>query len=92
MKFEEVEVGMTVVKARRYSKNEYCKFGGGSNRVPIQTRGTVTGKSKKRVGVNFRNGVYWHVSASELDPAKTKENMALLKSKRPPGINIHEVI
>ncbi len=57
--------GDRVVKVKRYSKDKYCKQGGGEKNVPIGTVGII----KRTIGdinVDFDNGVNWNLDESEL--------------------------
>ena len=63
-----MRVGDRVVKARRYSVDEYCAFGGDERTVPIGSTGTITDIPIDRINVCFdRGGINWGLDQSELD-------------------------
>ncbi len=65
MKFRQ---GDQVIKARRYSEDVYCKFGGGPTGVPLGTMGKIERMDgRSEAIVKFRNGHRWWVSTKELD-------------------------
>ena len=56
-----------VVKARKYSDDQYCRYGGGERSVPIGTKGIIrSNEIPDLVSVEFNNGVCWNVHPSEL--------------------------
>lgn len=64
---ETFNVGDRVVKDKRYSSTEYCKFGGTEPEVPLGTPGIVVevrGEDKFRV--LFDSGIEWSIHSSEL--------------------------
>ncbi len=65
-----MKINDRVIKARQYSKKEYCYFGGSKSTVPIGMRGTVTNVIKDKISVQFDNGNHWSVHIDELDLAK----------------------
>lgn len=60
-------VGDRVVKARRYSNDEYCRFGGEESVVPIGTRGEVVRTIDGALAVKFDNDCNWSLDETELD-------------------------
>ena len=65
-----ITVGSIVVKARRYSESEYCKYGGDAGEVPLGEEGIVRSVSGSNISVSFNCGTIWGVDASELDLKK----------------------
>jgi len=61
--------GDKIIKARAYSEEKYCYYGGEEYEVPIGTKGEVIGNipHSEQVSVQFKNGVSWGVHSSELD-------------------------
>lgn len=62
--------GDLVVKARPYSEDTYCRFGGGESCVPLGTQGEVKfvySYGENRALVRFINNELWNVSPTELD-------------------------
>ena len=60
-------VGDRVVKARRYSNDQYCRFGGEDIDLPIGTRGEVRMINGGDLVVSFDNGCNWSLDETELD-------------------------
>ena len=58
--------GDRVVKAKRYSRREYCKKGGNEDKVPIGSAGEVIGVYNSFITVDFDNGCEWNLDKSEL--------------------------
>jgi len=70
-KRKEFREGDKVVKARRYSADEYCKYGGTEWEVPIGTEGTIINDfGSNKVEVSFENDKTWSLHTSELDLVK----------------------
>ena len=61
--------GDRVVKAKRYSKNKYCKYGGEKIRFPLKTAGIISKiGSDDEIHVDFDNGIDdWRLDKSELE-------------------------
>lgn len=72
---EKFKVGDKVFKARIYSKEKYCKFGGSAEEVPIKTKGVVTNVTENQVMVCFENNIDWDVDVSEIDLVKKGEKL-----------------
>ncbi len=67
MKFK---VGDKVIKARRYSNGEYCKYGGDEKEVPIGTEGEVTEiEGVNKLSVEFPQW-NWSVDVMEVEFVK----------------------
>jgi len=61
-----IKKGDRVVKAKRYSKDEYCKKGGHESSVPIGSAGEIKRISGDIIYVYFDNGIQWNLDKSEL--------------------------
>jgi hypothetical protein len=61
------KVGDKVIKARRYSVTQYCKYSGDASEVPIGTVGKIKFVDNSRIRVKFETGISWNVDQSELD-------------------------
>ena len=68
------KVGDRVIKYKAYTiddgtdeSGKYCMCGGGSNSVPLGTKGLVVScEGEEKISVHFDNGVNWIVSPTEL--------------------------
>jgi hypothetical protein len=84
------KVGDKVVKARPYSKENYCRYGGCNSEVPIGTLGTIKSvNSLSEVKVKFDNNVDWSVDISELSFEKGYKGTKPPKAK---PIELHVVL
>ena len=76
----EYKIGDIVVKAKRYSNEDYCLHGGDETEVPIGSKGIIYRiEGKNRIYVEFEKGDKWGLDSSELKLCKKCKSQDLVR-------------